>query len=58
MRNFEDVKISILAQGAQNSLRSRVKEMALYRYLQLLNALLDLNGRLSSSENDAIIAAK
>ena len=30
MQNFEDVKILILAQGQQNSLISRVKEMALY----------------------------
>ena len=49
MRNFEDIKILVLARGAQNSLRSRVKEMALYRYLQPLDTLPDPNGHLSSS---------
>ena len=48
-QNFEDVKLSILAQWAQNSLRSRVKDMALYWYFQHLDALPDPKGRLSSS---------
>ena len=49
MRNFEDIKILVLVQGAQNSLRSRVKEMALYQYLQPLDTLPGPIGRLSSS---------
>ena len=55
MRNFEDIKILILAKGAQNSLRSRVKEMSLYRYLQPLDALPDPNGWLSSSVSPSAI---
>ena len=55
MQNFEDIKLLVLARGAQNSLRSRVKEMALYQYLQPLDTLPDSNGRLSSSVSRSAI---
>ena len=56
MRNLQDIKIIILTRGAQNSLRSRVKEMALYQYLQPLDVLPDPSGRMSSSVRLSVFA--